>query len=119
MVKNKLAPPFREAEFDIMYGEGISREGELLDLAVKADVVQKAGAWFSYDGKRLGQGRDKVKELLKTDTELAKEIEEKLWLISTSSTTAKSLLQRQKLPKCLRLNRRERSLPKARRQKLT
>ena len=62
-----------------MYGEGISREGELLDLAVKADVVQKAGAWFSYDGKRLGQGRDKVKELLKTDTELAKEIEEKLW----------------------------------------
>lgn len=79
VVKNKLAPPFREAEFDIMYGEGISREGELLDLAVKADVVQKAGAWFSYDGKRLGQGRDKVKELLKTDTELAKEIEEKLW----------------------------------------
>ena len=79
VVKNKLAPPFREAEFDIMYGEGISREGELLDLAVKADVVQKAGAWFSYDGKRLGQGRDKVKNCSKTDTELAKEIEEKLW----------------------------------------
>lgn len=79
VVKNKIAPPFREAEFDIMYGEGISREGELLDLAVKAEIVQKAGAWFSYDGRRLGQGRDKVKELLKTDKELAAEIEKKLW----------------------------------------
>ena len=79
VVKNKIAPPFREAEFDIMYGEGISREGELLDLAVKAEIVQEAGAWFSYNGQRLGQGRDKVKELLKTDTELAKEIETKLW----------------------------------------
>ena len=72
VVKNKIAPPFREAEFDIMYGEGISREGELLDLAVKAEIVQKAG-------RRLGQGRDKVKELLKTDKELAAEIEKKLW----------------------------------------
>lgn len=78
VVKNKLAPPFREAEFDIMYGKGISRIGELLDLAVKADIVQKAGAWFSYDGKRLGQGRDNVKELLENDKELAKEIEDKL-----------------------------------------
>ncbi len=79
VVKNKIAPPFREAEFDIMYGEGISREGELLDLSVKAEVVQKAGAWFSYNGQRLGQGRDKVKELLRTDTELAKQIETELW----------------------------------------
>ncbi len=79
VVKNKIAPPFREAEFDIMYGEGISREGELLDLAVKADIVQKAGAWFSYNGTRLGQGRDKVKELLKTDLDIAKEIEDQLW----------------------------------------
>lgn len=78
VVKNKLAPPFREAEFDIMYGKGISRTGELLDLAVKADVVQKSGAWFSYDGKRLGQGRDNVKELLENDKELSKEIEDKL-----------------------------------------
>ena len=78
VVKNKLAPPFREAEFDIMYGKGISRTGELLDLAVKADVFQKAGAWFSYDGKRLGQGRDNVKELLENDKELSKEIEDKL-----------------------------------------
>ncbi len=79
VVKNKIAPPFREAEFDIMYGEGISRVGELLDLAVNADIVQKAGAWFSYNGERLGQGRDKVKEYLKENTELAKEIEDKLW----------------------------------------
>ena len=78
VVKNKLAPPFREAEFDIMYGKGISRTGELLDLAVKADVVQKAGAWFSYDGKRLRQDRDKVKELLENDKDLSKEIEDKL-----------------------------------------
>ena len=58
VVKNKIAPPFREAEFDVMYGRGISREGELLDLAVKLDVVQKSGAWFSFNGERLGQGRD-------------------------------------------------------------
>ncbi len=76
VVKNKIAPPFKVAEFDIMYGEGISRVGELLDMAVMADVVKKSGAWFSYNDKRLGQGRDKVKELFKTDTALAKEIEE-------------------------------------------
>ncbi len=79
VVKNKIAPPFREAEFDIMYGEGISRVGELLDLAVKAEVVQKAGAWFSYKNERLGQGRDKVKELLKNNPELADKIEAELW----------------------------------------
>lgn len=79
VVKNKLAPPFKVAEFDIMYGEGISREGELLDLAVEAEVVQKAGAWFSYKSQRLGQGRDKVKELFRTDPELVKQIEEELW----------------------------------------
>lgn len=79
VVKNKLAPPFKVAEFDIMYGEGISREGELLDMAVEAEVVQKAGAWFSYKTQRLGQGRDKVKELFRTDPELAKQIEDELW----------------------------------------
>ena len=79
VVKNKIAPPFKEAEFDIMYGQGISREGELLDLAVKADVVQKSGAWFNYGEMRLGQGRDNVKELLRTNHELAAEIEAKLW----------------------------------------
>ncbi len=62
-----------------MYGEGISREGELLDLAVAAEIVQKSGAWFSYKTQRLGQGRDKVKELLRTDKELAKQIEDELW----------------------------------------
>ena len=79
VVKNKIAPPFKTAEFDIMYGEGISREGELLDLAVAAEIVQKSGAWFSYKTQRLGQGRDKVKELLHTDKELAKQIEDELW----------------------------------------
>ena len=76
VVKNKIAPPFKVAEFDIIYGEGISRVGELLDLAVMADVVKKSGAWFSYKENRLGQGRDKVKELFKNDPALAKEIEE-------------------------------------------
>ncbi len=79
VVKNKIAPPFKEAEFDIMYGEGISRVGELVDLAVKADVIQKAGAWFSYGEKRLGQGRDNVKILFQQEPELAAEIEKKLW----------------------------------------
>ena len=98
VVKNKLAPPFKTAEFDIMYGEGISREGELLDLAVEAEVVQKAGAWFSYKGQRLGQGRDKVKELFRNDPELVKQIETELWQNieklyakkATAKSTAKS-----------------------------
>ena len=75
VVKNKVAPPFKEAEFDIMYGEGVSKEGELLDLAVKLDIVQKSGAWFSYKEERLGQGRDNVKELFKGNPELTAEIE--------------------------------------------
>ena len=79
VVKNKIAPPFREAEFDIIYGQGISRVGELLDLAVKAEVVQKSGAWFNYGETRLGQGRDNVKELLKNDDELREKIEKDLW----------------------------------------
>ena len=79
VVKNKIAPPFKEAEFDIMYGEGISKVGELVDLAVKADVIQKAGAWFSYGERRLGQGRDNVKILFQQEPELAAEIEKKLW----------------------------------------
>ena len=79
VVKNKVAPPFREAEFDVMYGKGISRDGELLDIAVKLDIVEKSGAWFSYKGNRLGQGRDNVKELLKNSPELAKEVEEQVY----------------------------------------
>lgn len=79
VVKNKVSPPFKEAEFDIMYGKGISRVGELIDLAVKADVVQKAGAWFNFGETRLGQGRDNVKELLENNDELRNEIEKLLW----------------------------------------
>ena len=79
VVKNKIAPPFKEAEFDIMYGEGISRVGEIIDLGVKADVVQKSGAWFNYGDVRLGQGRDNVKELLKNNPELCAQIEKDLW----------------------------------------
>ena len=75
VVKNKISPPFREAEFDIMYGKGISREGELLDLAVKLDVVKKSGAWFSFKEERLGQGRDNVKELFRNNKELSDKIE--------------------------------------------
>ncbi|HSU24513.1 MAG TPA: recombinase RecA [Pyrinomonadaceae bacterium] len=75
VVKNKVAPPFRESEFDIMYGEGISREGDLLDLAVNHNVVEKSGAWFSYSGERLGQGRENVKNLLKEDNGLLERIE--------------------------------------------
>jgi len=96
VVKNKIAPPFKEAEFDIMYGEGISKVGELVDLAVKADVIQKAGAWFSYGERRLGQGRDNVKILFQQDTELAAEIEKKLWenidkLTAKPGKTAKAI----------------------------
>ena len=75
IVKNKLAPPFREAEFDVMYGEGISREGDLLDLAVNQNIVEKSGTWFSFSGERLGQGRENVKRLLKEKRELFETIE--------------------------------------------
>ncbi len=75
VVKNKCAPPFRESEFDIMYGEGISREGDLLDLAVNHNIVEKSGAWFSYKTERLGQGRDNVKNMLKTNPDLLERIE--------------------------------------------
>ena len=78
VVKNKVAPPFREVEFDIMYGEGISRLGELLDLGVKGGIVEKSGAWFSYDSQRLGQGRENAKTFLKENPAIADEIEAKV-----------------------------------------
>jgi recombination protein RecA len=78
IVKNKLAPPFREAEFDVMYGEGISREGDLLDLAVEQKVIEKSGAWFAYGGERLGQGRENVKQFLKEHADMARAIEERV-----------------------------------------
>ncbi|MBN8875702.1 MAG: recombinase RecA [Rhodospirillales bacterium] len=78
VVKNKLAPPFRQVEFDIMYGEGISKVGELLDLGVKAGVVEKSGAWFSYDSQRIGQGRENAKQFLRDHPEMANAIEAKV-----------------------------------------
>lgn len=78
VVKNKMAPPFRSTEFDVLYGEGISRTGEIVDLGVEYDVIQKSGSWFSYAGSKLAQGRDAVKELLKDNPELAEEIETKV-----------------------------------------
>jgi recombination protein RecA len=78
VVKNKTAAPFREAEFDIMYGEGISREGDLIDLGVLRNLVEKSGAWFSYKGERIGQGRENVKQFLKDNKDVAVKLEAEL-----------------------------------------
>ncbi len=78
VVKNKLAPPFREAEFDVMYGEGVSREGDLIDIAVEHKIIEKSGAWFAYGGERLGQGRENVKTFLKENIDLRSAIEDKV-----------------------------------------
>jgi recombination protein RecA len=78
VVKNKVAPPFREAEFDVMYGEGISREGDLLDLAVEKRIVEKSGAWFAYNGDRLGQGRENAKQFLKENPDVRQTIEDRV-----------------------------------------
>ena len=78
IVKNKMAPPFKQAEFDILYGEGISVEGGILDLAVEHDIVKKSGAWFTYDGEQLGQGRENVRKLLKDNPELTEELQYKV-----------------------------------------
>jgi recombination protein RecA len=75
VVKNKVAPPFRKAEFEIMFGEGISKYGELVDLGVEYNIIQKSGSWFSYNGSKLAQGRDATKALLKDNPELCEEIE--------------------------------------------
>ena len=78
IVKNKVAPPFKTAEFDIMYGKGISKAGEILDLGVENEIIEKSGSWFSYDGSKLGQGRDSVKQILNDNPELSNEIESKI-----------------------------------------
>ena len=78
VVKNKVAPPFKQAEFDILYGEGISREGEIIDLGVREGIVDKSGAWYSYDGNRIGQGKDNVRQFLKDNPEMAADIEAKI-----------------------------------------
>lgn len=78
VVKNKVSPPFREAIFDILYGEGISRQGEIIDLGVQAKLVDKAGAWYSYNGDRIGQGKDNAREFLRENPDIAREIENKI-----------------------------------------
>ena len=78
VVKNKIAPPFKEAEFDIMFGEGISREGDILDLAADIDVVMKSGAWYNYEGNKIGQGRENAKQYLKDHPEVLQEISAKV-----------------------------------------
>jgi recombination protein RecA len=78
VVKNKVAPPFKEAEFDILYGQGISREGEIIDLGVVAKVIEKSGAWYAYNGEKIGQGKDNCREFLKENPALAIEIENKV-----------------------------------------
>ena len=78
IVKNKVAPPFREAEFDIMYGEGISKIGNIFDMAVNLDIIEKSGSWFSYNGNRIGQGRENVKKYLQDNPELLDEVEKKV-----------------------------------------
>ena len=78
VVKNKVAPPFREAEFDIIYGEGISKEGNILDMAVNLDIIEKSGSWFSYNGERIGQGRENVKKYLKDNLKVLEDVEKKV-----------------------------------------
>lgn len=78
IVKNKIAPPFKEAEFDIMFGKGISKEGDILDLAVKENIVEKSGAWYAYEGSKIGQGRENAKSFLQANQELCREIEQKV-----------------------------------------
>ena len=90
VVKNKLAPPFRVVEFDIMYGEGISKMGEILDLGVNANIVEKSGAWFSYNGERIGQGREQARKFLKDNPQISNEIERKIR--ENSGTVAGAML---------------------------
>jgi recombination protein RecA len=78
VVKNKVAPPFKDAEFDIIYGQGISKNSELIDLGVEHKLIEKSGTWFSYEGERLGQGRENAKALLDQNPDIAQEIERKL-----------------------------------------
>jgi recombination protein RecA len=85
VVKNKVAPPFKLAEFDIMYGQGVSKVGEVLDVAVEHEIVKKSGSWFSYADTKLGQGRDAVKQMIKDNPELMDELEEKIKIVLSES----------------------------------
>lgn len=96
VVKNKIAPPFKQAEFDIMYGQGVSHEGCLVDIGTELDIIEKSGAWYSYSGTRLGQGRENVKEFLKENQTVANEIEGKIrekLIVSTNPTKTSSVLE--------------------------
>lgn len=86
VVKNKVAPPFRKAEFEILFGKGISRVGEIIDLGVQFGIVKKSGSWFSYEGTKLGQGRDAVKQLLADNVELCDELEQKIFAAMRGET---------------------------------
>ncbi|MFL1673919.1 recombinase RecA [Paenibacillus dendritiformis] len=90
VVKNKVAPPFKQADIDIMYGEGISREGSIVDIGTEMDIIQKSGAWYSYEGERLGQGRENAKQFLKENSELALTIENKVREASNLSTVVRN-----------------------------
>jgi recombination protein RecA len=90
VVKNKVAPPFKQAEFDILYGEGISREGEIIEMGTNMKLVEKSGAWYSYKGDKIGQGKDNAREYLKEHPEIAKEIEAR---IRANAGVASSLMQ--------------------------
>ena len=89
VVKNKVAPPFKQVHFDILYGEGISREGEIIDLGVQQGIVEKSGAWYSYDGNRIGQGKDNVRNFLKENADMAAEIEKKIRALLLPQAEAK------------------------------
>jgi len=91
VVKNKVAPPFKTIDFDIIYGEGISKVGEILDLGVKAEIIEKSGSWFSYNGERIGQGRETAKQFLKTNPKVADDIEQK---IRTNSKVVEKLSEK-------------------------
>jgi recombination protein RecA len=90
VVKNKIAPPFREAEFDIMYNEGISRSGDVVDLASARDIIEKSGAWFSYKGEKIGQGREAAKQYLREHPDVMKEIEDKVRAAAAKESLADS-----------------------------
>jgi len=88
VVKNKVAPPFRQAEFDVLYGEGISREGEIIEIGAQLNFVEKAGSWYSYNGEKIGQGKDNAREFLKENPKIAQEIEDKIRANSSTLSEA-------------------------------
>ena len=101
VVKNKIAPPFKEAEFDIMFGKGISREGDILDLAAKDNIIEKSGAWFAYNGSKIGQGRENAKQYLADNPDILAEVEEKVRTKYGLAPAHEGLPQREEEPKLL------------------